>query len=47
MVNHFLAFLDMDSKRSFEKYLEGEGGNKMLEGFDESDLTLISLVMIK
>ena len=34
----------MDSKRSFEKYLE-VGGNEMMEGFDESNLPLRLTVM--
>ena len=37
----------MDSKMSFENYLEGEGGNKMMEGFNEFDLNLRSIVMFK
>ena len=37
----------MDSKRSFENFLEGERGNKMMEGFDESNLNLRSIVVFK
>lgn len=37
----------MDSKRSFEVFLEGEGGNEIMEGFNEFDLNLRSMVMFK
>ena len=37
----------MDSKRSFEKFLEGEGGNEMMEGFDEFYLNLKSMMVFK
>lgn len=37
----------MDSKRIFEKFLEEKGGDKKMERFDESNLTLRSIVMFK
>ena len=42
-----LRFLGMDLKRSFKKYLDGEKGNKMMEGFDENNLNLRSMVLFK
>ena len=47
MLNHVCELLDKNSKRSFEKFLEEKGGDKMMEGFDESDQTLRSIVMFK
>lgn len=37
----------MDSKRSLEKFLEGEGGNEKMEGINESNLILRSMVVFK
>ena len=47
MLNYVCVLLGKDSRRSFEKYLEGKKEIEKMEGLDESDQNLISMVMLK
>ena len=47
MINHVFELPGKDSRRTLEKCLGEKKENKKMEGFNESDQTLRSMVMFK